>query len=134
MVEHLGSNKRNRRHRKRCLKVYGQKWCIVYGLVDPEDLRIRYIGQTRDIKQRLRYHLRHAREGRIGPTNSWLRGLIAKGKEPNIHIIEAEAVWDVSEIIWIERHRQMGADLLNIMRGGQDVRLKTPKPRRSWYG
>jgi hypothetical protein len=35
-------------------------------------------------------------------------------------MIERNAVWDVDEIIWIERLRQKGEPLLNVSRGGQD--------------
>lgn len=34
--------------------------------------------------------------------------------------IDAQATWDVSEIIYIDRARQSGANLLNVLRGGND--------------
>lgn len=35
--------------------------------------------------------------------------------------IDKNATWDVSEIIYIDRARQHGVNLLNVLRGGRDT-------------
>lgn len=52
-----------------------QTLCVVYGLVDPRDHKIRYIGHTRSPRQRLSCH-RHS-----GPAARWLHEIEAKTGE-----------------------------------------------------
>lgn len=63
----------------------------IYGLTDPRDGRVRYIGQTKlRLEVRLRVHLRNARLGKGGgrALREWLAGLLAEGLEPIVLPLE----------------------------------------------
>lgn len=55
---------------------------------------------------------------RLSPAQSWMHHLGPAA--PNIVILDSAATWDVSEVIWIERCRVAGHNLLNVLRGGND--------------
>lgn len=52
------------------------------------------------------------------PVSQWIRSLDAP---PRIESLDENATWDVSEIIWLERFRNQGFELLNVLRGGSDT-------------
>lgn len=109
-------SKRRRMSRKKRAGTYDRKTCLVYGMA-ADDGRIRYVGQTRmTLNRRLAYHFKNSTESN-SLVNRWLRG--AKGVD--IILLDDNATWDVSEILWIERLRLQGADLLNQTRGGADT-------------
>jgi hypothetical protein len=116
--------------RKKQRKVATPRACYIYGLYDETGLR--YIGQTRnDIKKRFDYHKKSANIP--GPNRSAALSIWLRGGERWIMMIDHEATWDISEIIWIDRHRNRGANLLNVLRGGNDTihdlrREKLAKP------
>lgn len=93
--------------------------CTVYGLASTEDRAIRYVGQTLQKPERRRAnHLKLARQGASGPRHSWIRKVLADGFDIVVVVLEASAVWDVSERRWIAEMRQAGADLVNVSDGG----------------
>lgn len=101
-----------KRKAKRNAKKQG---CVVYGLYDGGG-NLRYIGQTRtSIERRFFFHMKTASEH---PNYALSRWLLEEPQE--IHVIDHNATWDVSEIIYIERARVAGDKLLNKMRGGGD--------------
>jgi hypothetical protein len=53
----------------------------------------------------------------MSPIDKW----IAEGNDFEIKMIDSSATWDVSEIIYIDRFRQAGSVLLNVVRGGRDT-------------
>jgi len=118
----VGSKKWHKRHKRKMHKRRGASWCLVYGLYDPRDeaKAIRYVGQTRNSKVRLAYHLKNARDGKAGRVLAWIRELLDAGVAPVLAVLDGDGAWDVSEIIWIERLRVGEADLLNVLRGGCD--------------
>lgn len=94
--------------------------CIVYCLMD-QNGAVRYIGQTRsDLESRFSFHKKSAFTG-ASPVSMWLAGELMAKREVSISEIDGNATWNVSEILWIERHRQQGIDLLNVTRGGPDT-------------
>lgn len=107
---------RNKQFRKRYGRGRAQKQiCIVYALSD-ELGDIRYVGQTRcQPERRFKFHMRDARLSPERPLSRWLL------EEPRqITVLDDNATWDVSEIIWIDRLRSAGLDLFNQLRGGTD--------------
>lgn len=91
---------------------------------------IRYIGQTRNSLERLKYHLRDAQDGRRSALADWMRSVIKSGHEVKLIVLDDDATWDVSEILWIERVRLSGAPLLNKLRGGNDAKPRSGKLKR----
>lgn len=87
--------------------------CTVYGLYDEQD-RLRYIGQTRlSLERRKKWFYKGIRQ-------AFRRGSKLAGNEFEIRGIDYDAIWDVSEVIYIDRYRQAGANLLNVAAGGKD--------------
>jgi|688.fasta_scaffold741823_2 hypothetical protein len=93
-----------------------KSWCRVYGLFDADGVCY-YVGQTRlELKDRMRWH----RKSKTRPVSLWLQAEHEAGRRVFIELIEEPATWDVTEIIWIERMRQLEQPLLNRTRGGRD--------------
>lgn len=101
------------RRQKAFLRRQGKRACFVYGL--KYEGQIFYVGQTRcALSKRLRLHYRSA-SSTGSAVERWLLG-----KAVEIIMVERSAVWDVDEVIWIDRLRQKGEPLLNVRRGGKD--------------
>jgi len=92
---------------------------VIYGLIDPRDGYIAYVGQTVHILQRF---LGHASSG-DGPCRwsnsvvpSWVRDLNAEGLTPGVAIlepVELPALLTPREDFWIETCRSFGLAWLN---------------------
>lgn len=114
-VEPTPPNKLRRMSRKKRGR-YDRKLCFVYGLLDATG-QIRYVGQTRtSLAKRLERHFTDALKAN-SPVCKWLR----QTRDVQIFMIDSNATWDVSEILWIDRYRRDGHDLLNVVRGGTDT-------------
>lgn len=111
----------SKRKEKQRLNRGNRRSCIVYGLYDFNN-NLRYIGQTRlTLEGRKKWFYiglnRAVKRGeRLTRIDRWIQA----GNQFDIRIIEEHATWDVSEIIHIDRFRQAGAVLLNVVRGGND--------------
>lgn len=108
------NSKRSIRKRQRAvLRRGGKRACFVYGLA--VEGVIYYVGQTRcPLPRRLAFHQKGA-----SPTGSPVQRWLVDAT-PEIVMLVREAVWNVDEIIIIERLRVAGAPLLNVRRGGED--------------
>lgn len=105
-----------RMSRKQRGKRYDRKLCFVYGLIDGFG-DIRYIGQTKSpLAKRLAYHFKDAKQGKT-PLHKWIQS----SPGIDIFLIDGNATWDVSEILYIDRFRREGHDLVNVLRGGADT-------------
>lgn len=91
----------------------------IYGLSDPRDDKLRYIGKANCAERRLKSHFRDSRR-RGTPLYRWIRKLLAEGRAPSLRILESCAVtdWKQREIIWIGFAREIGIPLLNVASGG----------------
>ncbi len=97
-----------RRDRRR-----GLTW-IVYGLADPRDGKIKYIGVTNSLIGRLREHMRMY--GGNTRKNAWLQELTDAYMLPymvTLEVIEDDTEWREREIAWIDAYVKAGIDLLN---------------------
>lgn len=93
----------------------------VYGLCDPRNDEIRYVGQTTTtLERRLAGHIRGAKYKRLDPRthkNWWILGLLTREALPSIHMIES-GHWsgdelDARELYWYEALLGWGARLTN---------------------
>jgi hypothetical protein len=57
----------------------------IYALVDPNDGRIKYVGQSVDVQKRISYHLREALIS--GAKSKWLFELYTQGQLPTVKIV-----------------------------------------------
>ncbi|MFC1745933.1 hypothetical protein ACFL35_18215 [Candidatus Riflebacteria bacterium] len=75
---------------------------LIYGLIDPTNRCLRYIGKTHQRREwRLAEHLEKAKNGVDSHVYNWIRQLINKGLEPEIFVIEKvppEKDWREAEI------------------------------------
>lgn len=93
----------------------------IYGLIDPRNQQLRYIGQTVCLRKRLIQHLWFARTGREkGHKAAWIRQMLSAGT--SFEVIELEVcsfdTVDESEAFWIGYLRSIGCQLTNATDGG----------------
>lgn len=102
-------------------------YCTVYGLYDVSG-NLRYIGQTHcSLYKRLKYFRKqingkHYTGKHLSPVELWISDCYTREDPVIIRAIDCNATWDVSEIIYIERARAAGAELLNVLPGGSSKR------------
>lgn len=95
---------------------------FIYGLVDPRDGQLRYVGKTKNsLRSRLLAHISDVRRGRTYiPRHKWLCDLLLAGESPEI--VELDKVtsdeWQEAEQFWIGYLRFVGLSLLNGTIGG----------------
>jgi len=62
---------------------------LIYGLVDPRDRCLRYIGKTHKRREiRLQEHIDAAQAGQTSYAYNWLRGVLTTGHVPEIFVLE----------------------------------------------
>lgn len=88
---------------------------------------VRYVGVTKDAKQRLKQHRKDARRGSTSPVHRWIRKILEAGQTPICEVIEEgdgiEAAGH-AERRWVAHWRQAaiqhdGPWLLNVGNGGE---------------
>lgn len=91
---------------------------FIYSISDPSTNLVRYIGKTKDVKERFRKHLTENNKTR---KSKWMKGLRSKGLKPVFEIIDECLIsdWQEKEIGYIKLFKSIGADLLNQARGGE---------------
>lgn len=102
----------------------------IYCLVDPVTFERRYIGKTKNIKERYRKHLLPYCLKSNTYKNRWLRKLLTKGLKPLVMILSEVAEWeDVNEIekFWIRIFKNAGHRLTNGTFGGDGGATMTGK-------
>lgn len=98
---------------------------IIYGLIDPRDQQLRYVGKTiTTLAARLRQHVSDAIRGRVSIKRfTWIRELALDSRAPEI--VELESVdgdsWREAEQFWISYYRFIGARLVNATNGGDGI-------------
>lgn len=96
---------------------------FIYGLIDPRNDQIRYVGKTvLAPKRRLATRIWHSKAaGRKHHRHAWLAGLAADGHVPEVvelEVVPPGADWIEAEQFWIAYFRSIGADLCNLTIGG----------------
>lgn len=111
----------------------------IYGLLDPVDQKLRYIGKTKNPHSRKANHFkamanRTVKRGLTARLREWSDALLDKGFEPEFVLLEAaEDNWAEVEISWIETMRLQGHPLLNCFDGGQAGGVQKPKESFRWW-
>ena len=60
---------------------------FIYGLIDPDDNDIKYVGQTKDIKARIKTHIKESYKLNTSK-DKWIYSLLIEGKTPKYKILE----------------------------------------------
>lgn len=94
---------------------------FIYGLVDPRDGRIRYVGKTRNLQGRIRKHLRGIETGKA--RSCWIEELRILGMKPSVTVLQKTSKdgWKEAERFQIAFFRSRGLADLNATRGGDGV-------------
>ena len=94
---------------------------FIYGLADPRDGEIRYIGKTVAPDERLRQHTERRAYPPNNPLGCWLKELHATKLQPIMVCLEVvpQSRWAEREIYYIKAFRDAGSPLTNVRKGGQ---------------
>jgi hypothetical protein len=96
---------------------------LIYALLDPRNLKIRYIGKTKQpLKRRLYGHIATAKDlSNSYPVVHWIRKLATMGLQPSIHLLEVANTdnWMKRERYWIAYGHKQKWKLLNATSGGE---------------
>lgn len=97
------------------------KLIFIYELLDPETLKVRYVGQTNNIKKRYNSHI-HSYKREKTPKANWIKKLKKKNKLPILRIVAVtNKTWaDSSEELCISNINK--EDKLNVRPGGNTSR------------
>jgi hypothetical protein len=100
------------------------KKCKIYILIDPRDLKIRYVGKTiQPIKKRIYQHMSNHHLNCVKThKNCWLKSLKKDNYyEPEYLIIDEvnQDEWQEKEIYYINLFKSIGCDLVNGTDGGE---------------
>lgn len=91
---------------------------LIYGLLDPRDRTLRYVGKTHLRRQiRLERHVQKALEGGRAPVSKWIRELTEQGLLPHIFVLRRVAPdqdWRQGESELIARWRSWSPDELPV--------------------
>jgi hypothetical protein len=96
----------------------------IYALTEPETEEIRYIGKADNLNKRYTEHLSYGKNAKNKTHRaSWLRHLMALGKQPDVLVLEEcdSSDWQAHEREWIALGRLDGLDLVNGTVGGDGV-------------
>ena len=94
----------------------------IYGLVDPRDEKIKYIGKANNSYNRLKGHIYECKKE--NKTNNkkvnWIKTLVKLGLKPELEILDEveESNWQFWEQWWIELFKSWNFDLKNSTKGG----------------
>ena len=107
----------------------GEDETYIYGLIDPRDGQLRYVGKANDPEHRLYMHM--AEKYRCHRT-AWIAGLKSNGLAPELCIIAvvADTEWEAQERYYIAYYRGLGCDLVNGTDGGDGLHNPTAEVRQ----
>ncbi len=93
------------------------KETYIYTISDDKG-KIRYIGKSNNIRNRLYKHL--IEKNNLHKYN-WLQSIIKRGNYPIIEVIDVVPVdeWSYWEMFWIDQFKQWGFKLVNLTIGGE---------------
>ncbi len=101
-----------------------QKTTFIYGLFDPRDCRLRYIGKSDHPESRLKEHIKYAHlDQKKTHKDYWILQLLKEGLNPSVEILEEvpTSSWKESERAWIGECRRAGLSLTNQTEGGHGI-------------
>lgn len=94
----------------------------IYGLCDPRDNKLKYIGKTNNPERRYIEHLSTARHKKKRTyRDNWILKILLLGFKPKLEVLEEcnESDWEESERFWISEAIEAGLKLTNLCDGGQ---------------
>lgn len=96
---------------------------LIYGLLDPRDGQLHYVGKSSSGLKRAKAHSRPSALKRDHTrTGNWIKSLISQGLKYNISVIQFFETGDclcAAEIFWISHFKMVGCELYNHTLGGE---------------
>ncbi|HYX42899.1 MAG TPA: hypothetical protein VE821_14430 [Pyrinomonadaceae bacterium] len=107
-----------------------RKAIYIYGLTDPRNQEVRYVGASQRPQLRTAEHCAPKAVTKPSAKAEWLRELCALGLRPVLTILEATTRdnWQEREQWWIAHLKGKGARLTNATRGGEGMTTKLGVP------
>lgn len=106
------------------------KTVFIYCLKDPTTGDVRYIGQTNNLKRRLKKHLTVSSKMR-SPLGYWLRSLLEPPVLAFLHEVSENESWVEEERRYISCARALGMNLVNATDGGEGTSGPQSPARRA---
>lgn len=105
-----------------------EKTVYIYGLTDPRNNQLRYVGYTDNLKRRLNKHLN---DKEVTHKTCWIKSMRADGVLPDVFVIEETSKQEcqATERFWIAYFRYVGCDLTNSNDGGNGGLNPSPETR-----
>lgn len=99
-----------------------ENYVYIYTLTDPITNQVRYVGKTKNLKQRRHNHLNKCLDKNTHKRN-WINSLRKIEKRPIMEVIEEvlESEWHFWEKYWIAQFRHWGFNLVNYGCGGEGL-------------
>ena len=95
---------------------------FIYGLFDPRNYQLRYVGKADNVEKRLSQHIKQVkhRQYKNRYVCNWIRQLLSEGLTPSVEILEecTQGSWKEKEIAWITDCKKFGLKLCNLTNGG----------------
>ncbi len=93
----------------------------IYGLIDPRNNQLRYVGMSGNPHKRFLYHCGEGANGKQTMKARWISGLLNAGLLPRWFVIEESDAegWKEAEQFWIAYFKSLGSRLLNMTSGGE---------------
>lgn len=97
---------------------------FIYGLLDPNTGKCRYVGKANNVEERYYHHLKESKKKNLYKHN-WIQQLLRQDKKPELKILEVcnELNWVEKEIWWINYFKKKKQTLTNLTKGGDGVFL-----------
>lgn len=98
---------------------------IIYGLIDPRNGQLRYIGKSETGKSRLTEHLKPSSLANDTHKDRWLKQLVALNLKPAFIVLEEFSIPDelfAAEEFWYEYFVGLGCNLTNSTKCGRGTR------------
>ena len=97
---------------------------FIYTLSNPETNEVRYVGKTKNPKDRLKRHLQRSYLDKYEKNthkSRWIKTLLKNNQLPIMEILDSGDEENINqlEIYWISQMRQWGFDLTNLSIGGE---------------
>ncbi len=98
------------------------KYTYIYGLIDPRNVSIRYVGKSDKPENRLKVHIKESINMNSTYKHNWIKKLLGLNIQPILIILEKveENKWIDREIFWINRIKEIYGELVtNTTAGGE---------------
>ena len=102
---------------------------LIYGLLDPRDCSLKYVGKTHKRREiRLADHIEASLEGSNAPVHQWIRELLNVQLEPEVFVLkrlESSENWRNGEKSEIQKWKNWPLDKLPYLHPPQTRKSKT---------